>query len=186
MPLMTQAEYSRHRGVSRKTITKYAQRGLLDGAFRSKGGKRLIVSAKADRLLGERLDPRQDDQRAVRPAPRSPDNGGAQVQIDGAITFAGARAQKEYYQALTAKLNYEVDVGTYVLASEVDKIVFDISRIVRDRILAIPDRVSDLLAAEEDPVEARRILTEEVHDSLTDLAELLTTANKAAAASRQK
>lgn len=49
---------------------------------------------------------------------------------------------------------------------------FAISRNVRDAIQNIPDRISEILAAETDPIKVREILNTEIHQSLEGLDKL--------------
>jgi hypothetical protein len=82
----------------------------------------------------------------------------------GRITggYAAARAIRESFEARLKQLEFEVRQGKLVNAEEVRHAAFNCARRTRDLLLAIPDRLGAMLAAESDVKECRRILTEEI------------------------
>ncbi len=93
----------------------------------------------------------------------------------GSSEYEAARTEKEIYRAKMAKLNYERMEGTLVLASAVRDQAFQTARTVRDGILAVPDRVSSLLAGEinatgkVDKTRVNEILGKELRQVLENL-----------------
>ena len=51
-----------------------------------------------------------------------------------------------------AQLEYEEKSGTLTDTAKVKQDAFKVGRIIRDELLAIPDRMADVLAAEDDSV----------------------------------
>lgn len=86
-------------------------------------------------------------------------------------SYAQSRAVKEAYQARIARLQYEEMTGQLVRVDSVKVEAFRTARRVRDQILAIPDRLAPLLAAEDDALEVNRLLVGELRAALEALAD---------------
>jgi hypothetical protein len=156
---MSQAEYARSRGVSKSMITRFKQRGYLDGALVEKDGKTLLDSEKADELLAERLDPscggkRNSDEKELTPEDRS---------------FLEARTWSERYRAADRKLTFEIRQGLWIKKSEVREHNFAITRVCRDHLLNIPGRCAAMLATESDQAKIMELLNKEITTALEDL-----------------
>lgn len=91
---MTQAEYARHRGVTRQAVHKLVAAGKLPVIER--GGKLMINAADADFALGA-------PPRAAAPA--------AAPAVESNIGLTKARTATEVYRARMAKLEYERLLG---------------------------------------------------------------------------
>lgn len=87
------------------------------------------------------------------------------------VSKAEALRRKEV--ALARRREYEVELlaGTLVRKDAVAAALFEIARMVRDRIQAIPDRQAEVLAAETDPAAVHGFLTEELDRALSGLAD---------------
>ena len=77
---------------------------------------------------------------------------------------------REAFRAKMAKLEYEEKSGTLTEAAKVRQDAFKAGRIIRDELLAIPDRMADVLAAEDDPRKVRELLQEELEAILNAMA----------------
>jgi len=86
------------------------------------------------------------------------------------ITGAAARAEKEYWLGQKAKIEYKRLKGEYIAVQDVEKQAFDTARAVRDAMLAIPPRISPILASETDQFKIQRVLLEEINQALTGLS----------------
>ena len=84
-------------------------------------------------------------------------------------SYAQARAERERYNAKLARLKYEREKGTLVDAAEVKKAAFESARIVRDRLLMIPDRISAEIAAMSDARKIETLLENEIRSALKEL-----------------
>ena len=87
-----------------------------------------------------------------------------------AVDFVTARTMREAFRAKMAKLEYEEKSGTLTEAAKVRQDAFKAGRIIRDELLAIPDRLADVLAAEDDPRKVGELLQEELEAILNATA----------------
>jgi hypothetical protein len=177
VPLISQREYARRRGISHAAV----QRALASGRISTVGGK--IDPDVADREWRENTDPSKPRNRMTgRPRHRrasgqaetpmglgeTPDGPG---QNGTAAGYAKARAARELYQAQLAKLELDRQRGILVRADEVKLGAFSMARKSRDQLMALPDRVAGLLAAVQDPAEVHRILEDEVERICQEVAD---------------
>jgi hypothetical protein len=88
-----------------------------------------------------------------------------------ASEYGKARADREHYVALLARLKYEERAGELVRREEVEDELFRTFRDFRDRMQAIPDRVAATIASETDPAQVHRILSAEIRTALNDFAD---------------
>jgi len=91
--------------------------------------------------------------------------------VQGGSQYAQARAEREHYAALLAKLKYEERAGRLVRRDQVEDAAFKTFRDFRDGMLNLPDRLASILAAETDPAEIHQILSVEIRTSLNDFAD---------------
>jgi hypothetical protein len=90
--------------------------------------------------------------------------------LPGGPSYAQSRAIREAYAARLAKLDYEERSGALVRTDRVKVGWFNALRVVRDRILNLPDRLAPLLAAESDERRVREMLVVELRTVLADVA----------------
>lgn len=156
MALMTQAAFARQQGFTRGYVTKLIKKGVIQ----LKNGK--VDSAQAEQAMKANSDPvtliRSDQSADL--APSQP----------GAVDFVTARTMREAFKAKMAKLEYEEKSGTLTDAAKVKQDAFKAGRIIRDELLAIPDRMADVLAAEDDPRKVGGLLQEELEAILNAMA----------------
>lgn len=141
---MKRGEYARHRGVTAPAVSRYAREGRL--VFSEDG---LIDVAATDAVLDQTL--RQvhgDDHR--------------QSRAEGAREFMEAKTARERAMAAKATLEAELLAGRLVLSEEVAREAFTAARQAQEALLAIPDRLASLLAAESDPAKVHQQLGDEL------------------------
>ncbi len=155
MALVSQAEFARQQGFTRGYVTKLIKKGII------KLEKRKVNTAKALQAMQSNADPAS----SLRPA--NPAN--TQQPPPGQVDFVQARTMREAYRAKMAQLEYEEKSGKLTDAAKVRNDAFKAGRIVRDELISIPDRLSDVLAAEDDPREVRKLLIEELESVLNRL-----------------
>ena len=80
-----------------------------------------------------------------------------------------SRAKSEHFKAELARIDLEVREEELVESSLVKRQAFTAARTVRDSLGNIPDRVANQFAAETDPVEIHRVLTNEIRKALESL-----------------
>lgn len=150
--LMAQAEYARHRKVNRSHVSRLAKRGIL--ILRGK----LVDVAASDAVLDDR------------PVAVEPNETGPSAQPQTATetpgqqptSYAQARLADMVYRAKLRRLDYETRSGKLIPADEVKARWFVIARQIRDRLLAIPSKLSPQLAALTDAREVRELLDTEI------------------------
>ena len=183
---MNQSEFAALHNVSRKTVTKWKERGWLvfagddidveqsnallkryrrDGipavTQASKGNKRKTVTQAAAEVTLESGESASDAANRIL-------TGGVEL-----LAFDEARRFKENYLGLMAQLEYERKSGSLVELETATAILFEEFRAQRDAWLNWPTRVGPILAADLG-VEADRVveaLTAHVHKQIAQLGE---------------
>lgn len=129
---MSLRQYAKHRGVALSAVQK------------------AISSGRITTLADGRIDPVAADaawaQNTNTYAPavtREEDEPGF-----GASQYTKARAVREHYQARLAKIDYEERIAKVIPADEVKIAAFNLTRLIRDRLMNIPDRVVGAVLAE--------------------------------------
>jgi hypothetical protein len=165
--LISQREYARRRGISHVAVQRAVNAGRIstvsgkidpdqadiewrENTDHSKPRNRITGSPKHARVPGEPSEPMDFG------APAEPGGNGT------ASGYAKARAARELYQAQLAKLELDRQRGLLVRADEVRIGAFNMARKARDQLIALPERLSTVLAAIQDPAEVQSILEEEI------------------------
>ncbi len=91
--------------------------------------------------------------------------------MTGVPNYQISRAIRETYNAKLARLEYEEKNGKLLNAEDVANDAFALASRVRDRILAVPSRVSSMLASETDSKVIERLLTQELRNALEEIAQ---------------
>ena len=174
------AEIGRRRGVSREAIRKRVGRWVAAGALTTKPGPRgavLVNIVMFDRLAADDTDPSHQLRKTGKFAGLAEvDDRPIDAEVEtgsGAGTYANARADRESYQAENARLDLEERLGRLVDHEEVGRLQMDLFRRHRDRLLSVPARIQDRLAAAPDGPAMRQILTEELRRELESFADHL-------------
>lgn len=198
---VSQAEFARRRGVSKKTVTEWKQRGLLtmtDAGLVDVEASEWNLDQRPATYRGGvahrpvRALPRDEEPagKPARPAaaPRAPapeptpeqqDGGG---QGDGGAEFdpenpnlplAQAAQRKENYLGLLRKQEHAVKQGALVDRAAAEAAFFDEARAMRDAWIAWPARVA-IEMADELKIDAReltQVLSDYVNKHLAELGE---------------
>ena len=85
---------------------------------------------------------------------------------DPVTAYLRARAVKESFAARTAQLEYEERAGKLIPAARAAEYAATFSAIVKDGLMAMPDRLSPMLAAVDDEKAIHRMLVAEVSAAL--------------------
>lgn len=137
-------------GVDVRTITRWGKQGLPKNAD---------ATYDLPACIRWRLDRAED----VLPTPVGTESEESQKALT-------AWRKERFKIARIERLALE---GKYVLESDVDKEAFECARATRDQMMAIPDRLDSVLAAESDPHEINRMLTLEVRKALDRVIAIL-------------
>jgi len=148
----------------------YARRHNFTPAYVSKliKQKRILVKdGKVDAEISDRmLGKAQAQTEAAAHAAADPNTPAIEANID----FNEARARLTDNKAKLTALQLEKESGKTIDAIEVEASAFTVARITRDAILAIPDRISAQLAAEDDINKIREMLLAELREALEELS----------------
>lgn len=163
--------YARHRGVSHVAVHKAIKTGRIE---REPDGT--IDVAKADAAWQKNTNPAQKrkTEKDVAPVPGRPVDPPI---VNSGPSFAQSRAIREAYNARLAKLSYEEKSGNLVKTDMVKVAWFNTLRVLRDRVLNMPDRMAPLLSAESDQKVIRDLLDKELRQILSDAADSITYSN---------
>ena len=158
---MNLTAYAKHRGVSVAAVSKSIIEGKLNGAFILDGNSKSIDPDEADRLW--------DAQSFANNRTRSTEQ---MESAPAAQNYAKARSAKETFAAKTAQLHYEQKAGKLCRIDDVKRAAQETARVTRDAVLAMPDRLAPVLAAETDHHKIRELLIKEFHNVLTNLSHI--------------
>lgn len=174
--LITGAEFARRMNCSRQAVSK----AIKDGRF-VKGlvqeGKRTKLDfgiAKLEWEENKRFQIKntgKKDEEVPAAEPAVPQTDEPESTPRGSINQA--RQVKENYEARISKLKYETMAGQYISVEVVKAHNFKRSRILRDTILNIPDRISTVLAARLGKDIDAAIVHETMDTELRDILEEL-------------
>jgi len=177
---ITQAAFARHIGMSKSYVTALKQAGRL---VMTEDGKRVRVAESLARIDATK-DPNRDDVKARHAAARAGNSETVPVVPDDPAgerigkSFSAARAVKEKYNALRAKLDYEREFGTVVPTDDVHRTALDAGATLRATMENIPDQLAPQLTAISDREEIHGLLTEHIEHALRETSRKLASMGK--------
>jgi hypothetical protein len=162
--MVTQAEFARIMGYARSYVTQLKKEGRL---VLSEQG---LVDVEASKTkIAATADPNRED---VSQRHQKARDGETQKHTDPADkignSFQTARAVKERYLALNAKLDYEKQIGELVSKAEMQAAVADVVTTFRQGLENMPHRVSAELVG-KDINEIRIILKQAIQHELANM-----------------
>ena len=176
--LLTRAEFARANGYSKSSVTRFQQAGRLVMVGD------LVDPVASLKRIADTSDPARDDV-VRRHAEGRADRASSPTQGASGATagaYHSARAVKEKYAALSAKLEYEKAAGDLIAKSDVDTSLQSFATSVRVRIELMPDQLAPILAPISDIDEIHALLSAHVREILTAVAMDMERAARAAAA----
>ncbi len=167
--LITQAEYARRRDVSRQ----YIHRLVTQGKIPTDDLKRIDPEI-ADAVLAQLSDPA----RRLNEMPEETESAAEIYDQDpatepagsGHASFAKFRSAREAYQAKLAQMDYEERAGKLVRKEEIDREAFEAARLIRDRLLSLPQELAGTLVSMTDEKEIIQYLRAKIRDALMDVS----------------
>jgi hypothetical protein len=174
MTIMSKSEFARHINVRPGYVTQLVAAGrlVLDG-------KKVVVEDSIQRIA-ETRDParaavaerhRREREAKQNPPPAPPETSkGDEITGLAGSAYQQAKAFRAKYDALTAKMEYEREMKSLLVADEVRQAVMDGDIIIRARLESLPDQLAPQLAAESDEQRIRAILIEQIEYLLNDLS----------------
>ncbi|WP_175786352.1 hypothetical protein [Burkholderia cenocepacia] len=187
---MNQSEFAALHKVSRKTVTKWKERGWLVFAgdevdvdasnallkrYRRDGAPAVTQTAEGN-SKGNKAKPAakrvtsRDAEVTIRPDETVADAANRILVATGAdMDFDDARCMKENYLALQAQLEYDRDAGLVVAVEDVARAVGDEYAKVRSRLLAIPAEHAPRIQRLKTVIEVQDALQEIITEALEEL-----------------
>jgi len=165
---VTQAEFARLFGVKEPSITEAIQRGRIKRRRRD-GHWVIDLQTEAAKFAAT-------SHTLTRPVPSPAALAGALSAVpnsDGESALNAvvhSRERREKFKALREEMDYEKEMGRLIPMSAVEERWGKIAVTVRKSILALPDRLAPLMAAEDDARECWKMLDQECRAMLEDLA----------------
>ena len=159
MESCTTKELAEALGITTGRISQLKTQGRFDGCFNVIGNKITWDKEAAVRVFKE-------GNPLVQVSPTRKDSSALEIP-----SFNESRAKSEHFRAELARLDLEVKEDQLVEVSRVKREAFSAARAVRDALGNIPDRVSNQMAAESDPVIIHQTLTDEIRKALETLTD---------------
>ena len=152
---VSQAEFARRVGVSRQRVNTLVKKGRL-----VLHGKHLDYEESLEALAFD--DPTQ---------PKKMELGEERIETPNSRTpsYRDAKTMREVYLAQMAKLRFDEARGVLVSKNAVETEAFNLARVVRDSLLALPSRLREVLADEKSPKKVHAILEREVRTVIAEL-----------------
>jgi len=166
--IVTQAEFARLEGVAKSYVTALKTAGRL--VITAEG----LVDVDASRArLAQTADPSKEAvaKRHAAARGKKQDDPPPQNQTEKiGSSYQAARAVKEKYAAMQAKLDYERAVGEVINREAVQFMATDIATTFRVQMSSLPDTLAPPLAAMSNETDIRLLIADAIETALNDLS----------------
>jgi len=173
--LITPAEYSRRRGVSKEAVRKAVEKGRIT-TIPGENGRKLIDPEVADIQWAKNTDPLQS-QRANAPKGErgQPAAGGGSGGEGGdGSAYWDARTLREQSEAAIADMKRRQMEGDLVERKRVEEAAMRIGRMLRDAVLGVPTKLAPEVSHLSDAWEIEQRLSAALRQVLDDVAKMTT------------
>jgi hypothetical protein len=168
--------YARSRGVRLAAVQKAIESGRVTAVQRDEitGYLKGIDPEIADREWAVNTDQGQAEKSGA--SFTLPESFADDVMVavpeaeDEGPSYQEHRAKREAYNAQLTQLELLRELQLVTPTADVAKAAAAVARIVREALLVVPDRVSDLVAAETDAGRVHAILANEIRQALTAIS----------------
>ena len=182
----TLSDYAEHRKCDRALVSRWLKAGRLTekSAYKTfHDGIWHIHPAYADLELDGKTVPDAGAEQQVEPiiasVPLYEDEEDEDEDADEEYSYPGfakSKAKREFYLAKQERIKCQTLEGTLVLASDAEKVLFDIGREIREGLSNLPSRITDaiLLIPTKDRNRRFKILTlleKEINECLLSLSD---------------
>jgi len=145
-------------GVTASAVSQAVKAGRLEGTYKRKGrGYAFEPEAAEAAWFGGKLPASVEE---------------AISELEGA-TLHDARLVHEKYKARLAAIRVAAEEGRVVGRDTVARQAFEAGKAVKSALLAIPPRLAELVAAEDDPAACRTLIESEIRQALEELPDAL-------------
>lgn len=165
--LVTQVEFAKMEDRGKSYITKLKQAGrlVMEGDKVNVEASRARIAATADPNRDD-VKQRWEEQRREEQYWEEQRNNPETVKIGN--RYQAARAVKEKFAAMSAKLDYERAIGKLVERTEVEAAVEDVTSIIRQALEQMPHRTApELVGKTLDQI--RATLKQDIHAALSEM-----------------
>lgn len=179
MTVMTKADFAREIGRTRQYVNKLVRNGKV--VLVKSGGQEMVDVERSKALLAHTADVAND--------PAAKVNGGRQsvgmtmregeaAQTDpmtakSSEQYTKSRAVKEGYSARLKKVEFEEKMKTVVRKDGVEKAAFAVSRVLREKLKAFPNRLAPKVTVITDQKENFILLTDEVENLIREIQDAI-------------
>lgn len=176
MTFLNQSDFAKHIGVKRGYVTQLKTAGRLvmqDGKVDVEASVLKIEETKDPSKQGVAERHKQDRAQNKSSMPVISAQGQAdEFSASGKAgsAYQQARAMREKYGAMQAKIAYEKEIKILLIADEARAAVADGDAIIRNRLESLPDTLAPQLAAENDEQKIRAMLMDQVEYLLNELS----------------
>lgn len=178
MEAMNQSQFAKHIGKKPGYVTLLKQMGRL--VLDDNG--RVLVEASLEKMA-QTADPskqgvverheRERTEKQVEPEARQKSPGLETTEGKAGSAYQQARAMKEKYNAMQAKIAYEREIGELLPIDEVRAAVMNSDAIIRNRLESLPDILAPQIASETDEQKIRTLLIDQIEQMLNELSKSL-------------
>lgn len=167
-------EFARRLGVSRQAVAQYIKKGQIsNGKVMGDDGFWKIIESVAREELGQNVD-----QTSHAPANKLKSLGkeaipkqGAQGDPNDPTSMMGLKKQQIYVKVQKDLAELRKMQGQLVDREKVMAAQFAFGKLIRDALMAVPDRVVDDVLASRSRGQALRLISEAIEDALRQLAD---------------
>ena len=162
-------------GISSARMSQIHKQGMDKGTYRSKKNRRFYDMDKLSEALTRNLSTENQDRRGKKPGEKTvnkdrdefdsePSGGGDSYGKD--LSFNEARRRNEWLKSVKTALEVDVIKGKLIDKDVVSQQAAGCAMLVKNTLLAVPDRLAALLAAETDADKIRKMLRQEFRQIL--------------------
>lgn len=160
---MTQAEYARHRGCADQVVAKAITEGRLSQSVTyGPKGEKIIDPELADKEWAENTGVKGPEPKYTKEE--------LELNKQGVLSLTGTRRIKEHLAAQKLQQDMDIRAKKLIHIDDLNPIIANFVLTSRNAILAIPDRLAPLVAANTDVAECHKLITDELEKALENLA----------------
>ncbi|APR99223.1 hypothetical protein [Wolbachia endosymbiont of Folsomia candida] len=155
---MTQTEWAREQGFSKQYVCYLVKQGIVE----LEGG--MVDREQANNALETIRDPSQPLRRK-----NGENDDGRKNTSELSTMLLKTRIKNEIERGKLLEAKAKAEIGELVAIEEVKRDAFNVARVVRNKLLNIPDRVSALLASMNEAEKIHEKLTKEIRTAMEEL-----------------
>ncbi len=175
--LITRLEYAKRKGVAPRTIGKYTQRKIIplhDNKIDPVEADKVLSKVLVEPLGSGRTTTikKAKGKKAKAKAKGGKDGNGNGKTDRVTNTYVEVRTEQKRLQVESLTMDVKLKRGEMVLTKDVEFAAFSKARMIRDKMLNIPDQISAMVAAERDETKVRDIIVGAIEKELRSISKL--------------